>query len=170
MLPYTNIITRKCQFSNPLFTMIIPSPTPDEEEAEIVSSLFWPTISPQNIREEQRVDNTITPVRLRSILIEAIATTNSSMVDWRQQQGHGVLADIPAEKIDDVSVLVHRYRRAVGCLAKALLLERYRDFDSTGKGDKNAERLTDPIDDYRRDHLNAISDIIGQPRRIVELI
>ena len=41
---------------------------------------------------------------------------------------------------------------------------------NTGKGDKKAESLTDPIDDCRRDHLNAIADILDKPRVTVELI
>lgn len=154
--------------------MIIHAPTPTAAETPITSSTFWPEIDPAQIREDQRIDNTITPARLRGALIEAIATTNDALAGWRTTQqllnGHAELAVVPAEEIDETSILVHRYRRAVGCLAKALLLERLRDFDATGKGDKKTEGLTDPIDDHRRDHLNAIADIAGRPRTTVELI
>lgn len=155
-------------------SLIIPAPTPETVEADIVSSAFWPAINPAEIREAQRIDNTVTPGRLKATLIEAIATTNDSLAGWRTTQqvlnGYATLADIPAEEIAEQSILIHRYRRAVGCLAKALLLERYRDFDSTGKGDKKAEGLTDPIDDHRRDHLHALADITGRSRCTVELI
>jgi len=155
-------------------SLIIPAPTPETVEAAIASSAFWPSINPADIREEQRIDNTVTPVRLKATLIEAIAATNNALAGWRTTQqvlgGHAALADVPAEQIAEQSILVHRYRRAVGCLAKALLLERYRDFDSTGKGDKKAEGLTDPIDDHRRDHLHALADITGRSRCTVELI
>lgn len=153
--------------------LVIQAPTSAVAETEITSSAFWPTISPAQIRDDQRIDNTVTPPRLKSALIEAIATTNDSLAAWRTaQQAAGVagLDDIEAEEIAGVSILVHRYIRAVGCLAKALLLERYRDFDSTAKGDKQADALTDPIDDHRRDHLAAIADIQGKPRTTVELI
>lgn len=153
--------------------MIIPAPTPPEEELPIAAGAFWPEIEPAKIREQQRIDNTITPPRLRTALIEAIAGTNDALRTWRQsQQALGIesLDTVEADEIDDVSILVHRYQRAVGCLAKALILERYRDFDSTAKGDKKAAALTDPIDDCRRDHLNAVADIAGRPRSTIELI
>lgn len=154
-------------------SFIVTAPTPEAEEAKIVSGPFWPDIEPAKIREAQRIDNTVPPPRLRSILIEAIASTNYELRTWRearQAEGKAKLADVPSEKVDDVSILVHRYLRAVGCLAKALLLERYRDFDSTAAGDKKADALDDPIDDHRRDYRHAISDILGVTRTNVELI
>lgn len=152
---------------------IVTAPTPSVLEAPIVSGPFWPNIDPSEIRDAQRIDNTVTPSRLRGVLIEAIAATNYTLRSWRDEQlaaGRNTLNHVPSEQIDDISIHVHRYQRAVGCLAKALLLERYRDFDATGKGDKRAEALTDPIDDCRRDHLNALADITARPRSTVELI
>ena len=153
--------------------MIIAAPTAPHNEPPIVSSPFWPDIDPALIREQQRLDNTTPPQRLRSALIEAIATTNNALLAWRQANealGKTILDQVDAEQIDGTSILVHRYQRAVGCLAKAIILERTRDFDATGKGERKAEFLTDPIDDCRRDHLAAIADIAGRPRTTVELI
>lgn len=152
--------------------MIISAPSTPASEPPVASSAFWPQIDPVEIREQQRIDNTVPTVRLRGAIIEAIATTNQALHDWRvvTWPDAASLAAIPAEQIDGTSILVHRYKRAVGCLTKALLLERQRDFDATGKGDRKAEALTDPIDDCRRDHLNAIADIVGNPRVTVELI
>lgn len=155
-------------------SLIITAPTPDEAEDDITSSAFWPVIKPAEIRAEQRIDNTITAPRLKSALIESIAATNNSLAGWLTTQqvlnGYATLTAVPAEAINDTSILVHRYRRAVGCLAKALLLERYRDLDSTAKGDKKSDHLADPIDDHRRDHHHAIADITGRSRCTVELI
>lgn len=153
--------------------MIINAPGTPTIEPPIASSPFWPEIDPAQIREDQRIDNTITPARLKMALIEAIATSNTALRTWRDTQiaaGITTLADVEAEEIDSTSILIHRYHRAVGSLAKALLLERYRDFDTAGKGDKRADQLTDPIDDHRRDHLAALADILGQPRTTIELI
>lgn len=152
--------------------MIIKAPSTPDSELPITSSDFWPPIAPSDIREQQRIDNTVPPARLRGAIIEAIATTNQALLAWRFATADGIasLAEIEADEIDGTSILVHRYQRAVGCLTKALLLERLRDFDATGKGDRKAETLTDPIDDCRRDHLNAIADITGAPRTTVELI
>jgi hypothetical protein len=153
--------------------LVIQAPTPAAAETPIKSSEFWPDIDPAKVRDDQRIDNTVTPPRLRHALVEAIATTNHALLKWRSAQqagGFAKLDDVPADTVDDVSVLTQRYQRAVGCLAKALLLERYRDIDTTAKGDKKADTLTDPIDDLRRDHQNALADITGRTRSTVELI
>ena len=152
---------------------IVTAPTATESEEPIVSGPFWPDLDPAVIREAQRIDGTVPAARLRMAIIEAIATTNGALRTWREEQiasGSNKLVDIAAEEIDGVSTLVHRYQRAVGCLAKALLLERYKDFDATGKGDKKADALTDPIGDCRRDYLNALADITSRPRCTIELI
>ena len=154
-------------------SFIVTAPTPDPSEPDIVSGPFWPDINPGKVREEQRIDNAIHPGRLKAVLIEAIATVNGDLRDWRliqQEAGHGRLTDIDDEEIDGEKIKVYRYRRAVGCLAKALLLERYRDMDSTAAGDRKANALADPIDDCRRDYLHAVSDIVGRGRCTVELI
>lgn len=152
---------------------IVTAPAEPATETPIASGPFWPDIDPAEQRIAQRIDNTVTAERLRMALIEAIATTNYALRAFRIEQldlGRSTLANVPCDEIDGENVLVHRYRRAVGCLAKALLLERQRDFDATGKGDKKAEDLSSTIDDCRRDHLHALSDITGKPRTVVELI
>lgn len=153
------------------FVVTAPAPTPTEEI--ITSAAFWPEVDPVKVRAAQRIDNTITPDRLREALIEAIATVNDELSIWRaarELEGHATLAAVPAEEIDDVSIRVHRYLRAVGCFAKASLTERTRDFDTTAAGNKKADQLESPIDDYKRDARWAISDILGIGRTTVELI
>ncbi|MBI2306088.1 MAG: head completion/stabilization protein [Rhodocyclales bacterium] len=154
-------------------SFIVPAPTPATEEAEIVSGPFWPHIDPATVREAHNIDHTVSPIRLRVTLIEAIAATNGELRAWRlarQAEGTATLAEVEAEQIDETSILVQRYHRAVGSHAKALLLERTRDFDSTAKGDKEADALAPQIDDHWRDYRRAIGDITGAGRTTVELI
>lgn len=154
-------------------SFVVTVPEPATEETPISAGAFWPAVDPAKVRDEHRIDTTITPPRLRSVLIEAIASVNAELAAWRIANiaaGVTALGDVTAESIDDQSILVHRYLRAVGCTAKALLMERYRDFDSTAQGDKKAEALTDAIDDIRRDARWAIADILGNSRTVVELI
>ncbi|HJW26423.1 MAG TPA: head completion/stabilization protein [Rhodocyclaceae bacterium] len=154
-------------------SLIIPAPTPAIDEPAIVSGPFWPDVDPAKVRDTQRIDGTVPAPRLKTAIIEAIAATNGELKAWREKQqaaGCSTLADVAAEEIDGTSILIHRYQRAVGCHTKALLLERLRDFDSTAKGDKKADALTDPIDDLWRDYRHAIADITGAARSTVELI
>lgn len=153
--------------------MIVQAPSTPANEPPVVIGSFWPEIDPVEIREAQRLDNTVTPPRLRAALVEAAITTIESLAVWKTDQitlGYATLTAVPSDAIDGATIIVHRFKRAVGSLTKALLLERLRDFDATAKGDKRADALTDPIDDCRRDHLNALADITGRTRCTIELI
>lgn len=152
---------------------VVTVPAPGAAETKITSSPFWPDVEPTSIREAHRIDGTVTAPRLREALIEAIASVNEELDAWRAArvlEGRATLADVPAPVISDVSVHVHRYQRAVGCMAKAMLIERYRDFDTTAAGHQNGDQLENPIDDLRRDARWAISAILGISRTTVELI
>lgn len=153
--------------------MIVSAPSQPAIEPPVALGDFWPEIDPADIREQQRIDTTVTPPRLRAALVEASITTIEALAAWkiaRIADGYASLTTVPADAIDGKSILLHRFQRAVGCLTKALILERYRDFDSTAKGDKKADHQADPIDDCRRDHLNALADVTNRPRNTIELI
>lgn len=149
-------------------------PAADPADAGVIDAApFWPSIDPEAIRESHRIDSTITAARLLDALVEAMATVNAELSAWRLAQiaaGKATLAAVPAEQIGGESIHAHRYRRAVGCMAKANLAERYRDYDTTARGDRKADVMADPIDDLRRDARWAISDIHGLGRSTVELI
>ena len=139
----------------------------------IRSGSFWPEIDPAAARAAMRLDGTVTAERLRGALIEAIASVNSQLADWRRRQqadGFTCLAEVPAEAIDGQSIQVQRWQRAVQCLAAANLTERYRSFDSTAAGHKQADELDTTVDDLRRDGRWAISDLLGFGRSTIELI
>lgn len=142
-------------------------------EAVLVNDGFFPNIDPADLRKSQRLDGTVTYERLLHALIEAIASVNDELAAFKAAQilaGYATLAAVPASTINDISINVHRYQRAVFATAKADLTERYRDYDSTGAGNKLADQMETPIDDIRRDARWAISDILGIGRNTVELI
>lgn len=144
-----------------------------QPESEINCGPFWPAIDPEIIRQEQRIDDSIPAERLRATVIIAIANSNDDLRDWRNKQtdnGIRKLIDVSDDEIDGEKLLSIRYRWAIGCETKALLLERTRDFDTTGAGDKRADTLEIQVDQHRRDYRNAISDIQGKSRNVVELI
>lgn len=142
-------------------------------EGRITNNAFFPDIELAALQDAMRLDGTVTEPRLRAAAIEAVISVNGELQGLRLEQqalGRATLADVPAEVVAGESVQIHRYRRAVYCLAKANLIERYRDFDSTHDGHKRADELESPIDDLRRDARWAIRDILGRSRSTVELI
>ncbi len=141
--------------------------------AAISSHPFWPDITPDAVREAQRIDGTVTDTRLIHAIVSAIASVNTDLRVFRQTQqtaGIETLADVEAEIINNESALVFAYRRAVYATAHANLIERYRNFDSTTEGNKQADQLTLTSDDLYRDARFAIRDILVVTLVTVELI
>lgn len=142
-----------------------PSPAPIENDG------FFPDIDPAALAAEQRID--VVPARLRAAIVAAIITIGNDLRVWRAAAllaGHATLADVPAPRIDGESRNVLLYRRAIGATTKADLVERYRDVDTTGAGDRRADALDPSIGELRRDAIHAVRDILGRNRTDVELI
>ncbi|CAN7261328.1 head completion/stabilization protein [Variovorax sp. LjRoot84] len=149
-----------------------PSPTA-AEEAELPNDGWFPDIDLAKLRATARVDGTATPERLRYSTLTAVLSINAELSGYKGAQqllGHAKLEDVPAPSIDGKSAQVVRYLRAVYSYVQADLIERYRDYDTTGAGDKAADKLELRTDDLRRDVRWAISDLLSLRRTTVELI
>jgi hypothetical protein len=139
----------------------------------ISSGDWYPSIDLTDARAVMRVDSTVTNERLTESIQLAMAAVEDGLDAWQQQQvvlGRASLADVPSKQIGGVSRLVLLYKRAVYATVQAELLERYRNFDSTGAAGKRAEPMDETVDDYRRAVRYAIRDILGRPRADAELI
>lgn len=151
----------------------IPTNPIPPNEGKIISGEFWPVIELGDFRSTMRTDGTITTDRLRHGVIDAVASVNSDLSLWSQRQiaaGFLTLAQVPSEKINNESVLVHRYRRAVYALARGNLVERYLDTSATADAMKEVGTKEGSIEDLYRDARFAIRDILGTGHLTVELI
>ncbi|USI72722.1 head completion/stabilization protein [Sphingomonas morindae] len=150
-------------------------PSAEDVAEPVIAGGWWPDIDPAQAREAHRFrdQKTVTPARLRAALIHGILTAGADLEPWRAEQaaaGHARLGDVPAPAIDGTSRLVLLYRDAVALYAKARIIERYRDFDTTGAGDRAIDALEGAPETLRRDALHAIRDLKGRTRTLVELI
>lgn len=139
----------------------------------IPNNSFWPDVDLAKFRSVMRVDGTVTPERLRQVVLTAMAEVNAELYPWRERQelaGHNSLADVPAEKLAGVSVRLHHYENAVWCWTRAVLNERYQDFDATAAAAKRGEELNDASGDLWRDARWAVSRVQDMPHCTVELI
>lgn len=139
----------------------------------IPNNSFWPDIDLATFRSVMRVDGTVTPQRLKQVVLTAMAEVNAELYPWREQQelrGFNGLADVPAEQLAGRSVRLHHYENAVWCWARAMLNERYQDFDATAAAAKRGEELEDATGDLWRDARWAISRVQNAPHCTVELI
>ncbi|MCP1205477.1 head completion/stabilization protein [Pantoea sp. B550] len=139
----------------------------------IPNNSFWPDVDLAKFRSVMRIDGTVTPERLRQVVLTAMAEVNAELYPWRERQelaGHNGLADVPAERLAGVSVRLHHYENAVWCWTRAVLNERYQDFDATASAVKRGEELNDASGDLWRDARWAVSRVQDMPHCTVELI
>lgn len=149
-----------------------PDPQPEPDET-LTNHAFFPDINVLAFRTAMRVDNVCTQERAKESLEASIIEVNSRLAEWMQTQidaGHATLSDVPEKTAMPDGTNEKLYTRAVYSLAKAELIEKYRDYDTTKTGSDNAEAVELTADDHRRNASWSINDLIGIPRTTVELI
>lgn len=153
------------------------APASDTPDPAVVENDGWyPDINLSDMRDAMRLDGTVTDPRLKQAIVDAILHVNSELRPWQADQqntGYESLATVPAGTVNRESTLIAFYRRAVYSTAKADLIERYRDYDSTASSltdKKSMEWLNTAPDDQRRNAHWAIADILRRTHVTVELI
>lgn len=139
----------------------------------ITNAAFFPDLALSDFRDNMRLDSTVTDDRAVHALQIALFDVNAQLAPWMEsQQAEGVatLDAVPEQSWQPEGYYTQLYLRAVWSLARANLIERYRDYDSTNDGHDNADALEMTGDDYRRDAAWAISDIKARRRITVELV
>ena len=148
---------------------------PNNTRGQIVTNDgFYPDIQVDDFIEKNRTQDTIADGRLLQVLTTAMMDVNRELKNWQAQQtlaGYTTLNDVPAIQYGNLSELVHLYTVAVYARAKAWLLEKWRDIDTTRPdGNKRANEFENTVNDYEQEARNAISAIMGQNMITVELI
>ncbi|WP_027818851.1 head completion/stabilization protein [Paraburkholderia bannensis] len=141
--------------------------------AKLTNDGWFPDIGLVELREETRLDGTVTDTRLRSAALDAMASCNAELQTWQGGQlarGYADLASVPAPQLGGVSTHVLRYRRAIYNHVRADLTEQYRGLDTTKTGGQKAEALDETICEARRNVRIALADIRGLRHSTIELI
>lgn len=149
------------------------SPPPAAQEPALANDGWFPDLDPVEIRAQARLDGTVTPERLKQAILAAMADVNQQLAVYKAQQllaGYAALAAVPGADLGGARVWLIHYRHAVLAHLQANLAEQYRNFDTTGAGDKKAEPLEATADQHRRNLHWAIAAITQRPRSTVELI
>lgn len=119
----------------------------------------YPGIKLNDARIVLRLSGEVTDERLKESLENAVQSIQTELLDWKNNKSD--------QLSDDENRL---YTRAVYFYAKAELIERYKDFDLTGKGERRSENYSDAVDEARRNVRWAISDLLGKPRMTIEVL
>jgi hypothetical protein len=142
-------------------------------QGQLAAGAFWPVIDLEALRKAVAIDSSVTVQRLEHATTEALATVIDQLAEWaaaHQAAGADSLAAVPAMAISGTSVQVLRFQRAVYAYAKANITERYAADDATGRAERGEESRRTQAEEYRRDGLYAVRDILGVPRMTSELI
>lgn len=151
-------------------------PGPAQPISIIKNDGFFPDIDIAHMREAIRLDGTVTDARLITATVNAIIFVNDQVKELKgsaQYAGHISMAAIPADQVNQQSVLISHYLRAVYCTAKADLIEQYKDYDTTATSlddKKLVSFLANGPDEERRNAAWAISNLMGRHHVTVELI
>ncbi|MES2042603.1 MAG: head completion/stabilization protein [Pseudomonadota bacterium] len=156
---------------------IPPASTPcsDDESCELLvhADGWFSAIDLHAFRATMRVGTAVTDARLREAVLKAMVTTLRDVSAWRSEQvlcGIEHVSLVPGPELDAGSWYENRWRTAVYNYACAELAETHRDVTATGDGSDRAEDKALSADDYRRDALHAVRDILGVTRIVAELI
>lgn len=156
------------------FIAVAPSTTPAASTPTgIIQNDGWfPDIPLKDARDSLRLDGTVTDIRLRNALVNAIIEVNKELAKWQVSRIMAGAVDLNSDgdQIGGRSIRATLYRQAVFSLAHAALTEHYRNIDTTKTGTDTAEKTDRTADDDRRDARWALNDLKGIPRTTIELI
>jgi hypothetical protein len=157
----------------PTPVIVADPPNTPAPQGQLVAGAFWPVIDLAALRFAVAVDSSVTIQRLEEAATEAMAAVIDQLTPWaaaHEAVGIASLAAVPALAINGTSVHVSRFKRAIYAYTKANLAERYADSDATGRAERGEEGRRTQADEYRRDGLHAVRDILGVARMTSELI
>lgn len=138
---------------------------PDSGTAQtVIEQDWWPSVDLVKAREVMRLNGTVTDDRLHESLLNAVYSVNDELIEWSETNRLSNPDGMPEGRLS------HLYRRAVYFYAKAELVERYRDFDTTGEGDRRADDQEGIPGEARRNMRWAIRDIQGKSRTTIEAL
>jgi hypothetical protein len=144
-----------------------------DEPFVITNDGFWPDIDVVHLRSAIRLDGSITDARIEVVTVNALIQVNGELAKVKLnhvENGYTTIGAVPAFEVNGESHFIHLYRRSIYCSVGAELAERYRSYDTSVDGNKNADELTPSVDEYRRDARFAIRDLLGVGHSTVELI
>ncbi|GKS93244.1 head completion/stabilization protein [Acidovorax sp. SUPP2825] len=146
-------------------------------EPAVANDGFFPNIDREKLRNDIRLDGTVTPERLRKALLTAMWSVNGELREWKAAQikaGYTTLQAVPSEQLDGESVRIEQYRTAICAHVQAQLAEAYRDMDTLPQGAGKEGRVQAAvelrIDGFNQQQRWAIADLQESSRVIAELL
>lgn len=138
---------------------------------------FFPAVDCEALRNDIRLDGTVTAARLRLAVVDAMLAINTELQQWRIEQehaGHATLGDVPSPMLGGESAKAHQYRKAIYAHVGAAVAEAYRDLDTlpqgAGKEHRVMSALETRVDSFHQQLRWTLADLQGKSRVIAELL
>lgn len=148
---------------------LIPSTNPGEDQT-VRNDGWYPDLDAAQFKLKTGQGDVLGVDQVAAEILDAMIEINASIAAWRAEQTAATLADVPAPVYGDESEKIILYRQAVFARARAALLRRTRDYDSTKDGHAKAEALEATAEDYQQQSTEALARLTGRARIVVELI
>ncbi len=139
------------------------SSIPADKDSVVPFDAFYPALSLSHFRKVMRVDDTVSHDRIIEQMQSAILTIAYDIARWRSKQTVNQLSDL-----DDAKTTA--YRMAVYNRTKALIIENYRDIDTTNDGHAKAESMESRIDSYLQRSREMQRMLTATPRSTIKLV
>lgn len=136
--------------------------------SQIDGGEFFPSVSVSEVRDFVRVDGSVTDFRLHQLVLEEVLDVQRLLTPLMAKAER--LIDLSTAYIDGRPSHEIWYFSAVANAVGAKVCEKYRNYDSTNKGNDKAEEQSTTIDEYRRNKMWAIAQMLGRNQTVAELI
>lgn len=140
----------------------------------ILEDIFWPKLSVLIFRTEYRVVDSIDNHECKQSILKALLFVTDALQPIYKdaiKHGYATFDDIPSDQFYGTTKNKQRFEIAVFSYAKAGILERFRDVDTTRlAGSDKAEKQEPSIDDLVADAMGAIRELLGDPSTYAQLI
>jgi hypothetical protein len=156
----------------------------DDHDAIVLANMdFFPDIHLRDFQTRYKVDNSHGEDKQIQSLQNAMHRINKQLLDdmatekrtnWVCEQvrkGYLTLDKVPSMHYGNCSEKVSQYLTAIYALAKANLVSKYRDIDTTRRhGQEKAAELESTEDDYRQESRESLRLLMDKPRVTIDLI
>ncbi len=139
------------------------SDVPEHLDRVAYADSFFPALSVTEFRTTMQQDDTVSNERIIEQIKAGMMMIAGDVTDWRSQQTASSINELGEVKKD-------AWRMAVFNRAKALIIENYRDIDTTKSGHNRADAMQPSINSYLQRSREMQSILTSSPRTVIKLV
>ena len=146
---------------------------PGFHSGTLTNQPFWPDMSLERLSVDYRIPNDLEYGTVAEHCRQAMTDINLRLYEYRktqQEKGYTRLDEVPAETVDDESILLMLYRRAVSFRCKATVCRDYPTIDRREPAENQAKSSEETEGLYLRLADEAVRSFLEMSDITVELL